>query len=309
MYLVVNDFYTDNQAVIDAVPARATAFAQLGTNITTINTLVAGQSTNTTGVAQDKSGLRNTLDNITVTTLATARAWALSADNNTLAEEFNYSLSEIQKIKDDTMQGFCDHRIALVNDNLAAMADFGIDAAAVTVWQNALDAYVAVLETPREAINARHLNTVGLKDTFSETSLLFKEQLDPLMMVFKLYNPDLYAAYKQARMIIDRKGSGTDPKPIPTGTIQLTGTVTDFTTALPIEDATVSIIGPSSPDPFTTLTNTNGRYTINVPGYEPDSTNNIDVTYSATGYEDNTETISAIAGQSTEHNTQLKASA
>ena len=172
MYIVVNDFYTDHQAAIDPVPARATAFGQLATNITTINTLVAGQSANTTGVAKDKSDLRDALDNITLATLASARAWALSEDNNTLAQEFNYPLSEIQKIKDDTMQGFCDHRIALINDNLAAMADFGIDAASITVWQTALDSYTSVLETPREAINARHLNTVGLKDAFSETSTL-----------------------------------------------------------------------------------------------------------------------------------------
>ena len=76
MYLVVQDFYESNQATIDTVPARASAFAQLVTNITDINKEVAGQSTNTTGVAQDKSALRDTLDNIAATALATAKAWA-----------------------------------------------------------------------------------------------------------------------------------------------------------------------------------------------------------------------------------------
>ena len=306
MYLVVNDFYSDNQVVIDAVPARATAFGQLGTNITTINTLIAGQSTNTTGVAKDKSELRATLDNIAATTMASAKAWALSEDNNTLAQEFNYALSEVQKIKDDTIQGFCDHRIGLINDNLAAMADFGIDTASVTAWQDALDAYVAVIESPREAINARHLNTVGLKDIFSETSELFNEQLDPLMMVFKLSDPDLYAAYKQARIIIDRKGSGTDSQPIPSDTIQLKGKATIFGTETPLENVLVSIIGPSSPTPITTLTDVNGNYIINVPGYQPDSTFEIEVTFSKTEYLDTVDTVSVTSGQTTEHDTQLK---
>ncbi len=306
MYIVVNNFYLSNQATIDLVPARATAFGQLGTNITTINGLVGGQSLTTTGVTQDKSALRLILDNITSTTLASARAWALSVGNNTLAEEFNHSFSEIQKIKDDTVQGFCEYRITLINDNLPAMADFGIDAAAVTQWTDALSAYVAMLESPREAVNTRHLNTVALKDVFSQTSDLFNEQLDPLMLVFKLSDPDLYAAYKQARIIIDRKGSSSGPAPIPSDTIRLTGTITDFVTGLPIYQAMVSIIGPSSPDPVTVLTDQAGKYTTNVPGFTPDSTNDVDVTYSATGYTDTIDTVSAIAGKSTEHNTALK---
>ncbi len=303
MYLVVQDFYEDNQATIDLVAARATAFGQLNTNITAINAEIAGQSTNTTGVAQDKSAIRITLDNITAVTLAAAKAWALATENNTLAAEFDYSLSDIQRIKDDTMQGFCDYRISLVNDNIASLADYGIDAAAVTAWQDALDAYTAVLETPREAINARHLHTEALKTLFSNTGSLFKSQLDPLMMVFKLSDPDLYAAYKQARIIIDRGGSTTPPTP--DNSITISGNVSDNSTSSPIVGATVTLIPSDGGDPIITTTTDDGSYEMEFTDVPPATTFSATLEATAENFEPSSTPIEVEAGNSYEFNFSL----
>lgn len=296
MYLVVQDFYQDNQAIIDTVLARANAFAQLNANITAINQQAAGQSTNTTGVAQDKSALRDTLDNITAATLATAKAWANANSNNTLAAEFDYSLSEIQRIKDDTMQAFCDHRIQLINDNLAALVDYGIDAAAITAWQDALNAYTAVLESPRQAINTRALHTQNLKTLFSATSELFTEQLDPLMLRFKQENPPIYAAYKQARIVINRRSGGTDSNQ--PNTITITGNVANADTTAPIQNATVTITAPDAPEPITTTTDQDGNYQLAFDDVPVNTTYNGTIQASAQGFDPQTNPIQVEAGKS-----------
>lgn len=246
MFHLVNDFYLQNQVVLDAVLARATAFTALSDNIKAINLEAGLQSTNTTGVAKDKSELRNTLDNTTLSILQSAKAWALATDNNTLAAEFDYSLTDLQRIKDDTMQGFCDYRITLINDNLASLADYGIDAASVTAWENALDAYVALLSGPREAVNARHLHTQNLKALFSSTSELFSEQLDPLMVIFKTTDPALYSAYKQARIIINRGGKPSDSNTQPKAG-KLFGTVTNAMDGVGISGANIFYSPSESP--------------------------------------------------------------
>lgn len=296
MYLVVLGFYQDNQAVIDVVAARATAFTQLGTNITAINTQIAGQSSDTTGVAQDKTALRNTLDNITAVTLASAKAWAIAANNNTLAAEFDYAPSDIQRIKDDTMQGFCDHRIALINDNIAALADYGIDATAITAWQDALNAYVAVLESPREAINTRHLHTQTLKTLFSSTGNLFKDQLDPLMMVFKLSDPQLYEAYKQARIVIDRGGTRTTP--IPDNTVIISGNVSDSNTSSPIVGATLTLTSSEASEPIIATTSDNGSYQMTFNDVPPNTIFSGSLQASAENYEPSSTAIEVEAGAS-----------
>lgn len=285
MYILVNDFYLDNQVTLDLVLARATAFGLLGTNLTAINAQVAGQSTNTTGVTQDKAALRNTLDNITVTVLSSAKVWANVTENNTLAAEFNYSLSDIQEIKDDTMQGFCDFRIQLVTDNLAALADYGIDNNAVTAWQDALDAFVNKVGSPRQAINTRHLHTANLKAIFKATGKLFRDRLDPLMLIFKTTDPELYAAYQQARIVIDRKGKGTGSNTVPANTIEIGAYIYNSETELPIVNALFKVLNPPTADPATATTDEEGKLTLRVSGYMLQQTVMVEVEISATDFE------------------------
>lgn len=296
MYLVVEGFYGDNQVIIDAVPARIAAFSKLKNNIQAINKEIAGQSSNTTGVALDKTALRNKLDSIAAITLASARTWASVMENNTLVAEFNYPISEIQRIKDDTVIGFCNHRISLINDNLASMADYGIDAATITEWQTALNDYQTVLESPREAVNTRHLHTETLKALFTDTANLFKDQLDPLMLAFKASDPLLYSAYRQARIIINRNGGGSNGTP--TNDLKVTGTVSDAQTSEPIVGAAVTFTSPISPEPYTIYTDNNGFYRLEFTDVPVSGTITATVLVSAINYQETTQTVEATAGNS-----------
>lgn len=265
MFLVVNGFYLANLLVIDAVPARTAAFGTLATNIAAINTQIAGQSANTTGVTQDKAAVRTTLNSITMSLLSPAKAWAVNERNNTLLAEFDYSLSDIQRIKDDSMKGFCEHRLQLIEDHILGMADYGIQPPSLVSWQSAIDTYASILESPREAINSRHLKTANLKVLFKETSLLLRNQIDPLMVPLKTLEPQVYQAYKQARIIIDRGRGPSVPTPQPT-TATLFGAVTNAETGAPI-GAAVLLVSSSPESSFTITTNDNGTFSRS--GIEP----------------------------------------
>ncbi len=255
MYTVVHDFYTQNQPDIDTVTALTNGFISLDTIVGSINKAIGGQSATSKGVTTDKTVLREVLDNLTLSIMAPAKAWALANGNNTLAQEFSYPLSDIQRIKDDTMPGFCTYRINLVNDNIATMADFGILPAQVTAWETALLDYTTALGTPRGAINKRHMYTASLKDLFADATTLFNSQLDPLMVQFKNTNPELYNGYKQARIIIDRRGQKPKPKPDPLAAT-LFGIVTDLAGGFVIADASI-LISPAT-EPI--LSAANGSY-------------------------------------------------
>lgn len=222
MFIAVNKLYLLNQAILNGVPARKLGFQQLGTNITAINLNVGGQSSSTKGVTKDKSALRNDLDLIAFAILAPARAWAISVNNNTLAEQFHIGQYQLTQIKDDTIGAYCTMRLGLVSDNLAAMADHGITQALVDTWGTAITDYDAVITDPRQAIITRKQKTKNLKQLFAQTAKLFKDTLDPLMIPLKLTHPELYDLYLSARIVIDRKGSkkdGGDPKPLAKGVI------------------------------------------------------------------------------------------
>lgn len=282
MLLVLKDFYADNQAAIDTIPVLALNFPQIAANIAIINVHAAGQSANLKGVAQDKTNLRTNLNELTFNTLGIARAWAVANNDATLAEEFKVTESGLEKIKDDTMAAYCTHRYTLVNDNVAAMADYGLTPTHMTTWQDAITDYENAVASPREAINTRSTHTDQLKTTFDDTMSLLKDNIDPVMLNFKTSDPDLYSGYEKARIIIDRTGQGGGTDPNPTTDAKLSGQIIDGNTLTPLFEVAVTLT-PSGEDstPITVLTDPDGRYALeNIPpggfdflaekeGYEP----------------------------------------
>ncbi|MBI1287007.1 MAG: hypothetical protein GC178_05450 [Flavobacteriales bacterium] len=262
MLLILKDFYTANQVTIDAVPILALNFPKLATNIAVINSNLAGQSANIKGVAQTKTNLRTNLNELTFNILGIARAWAVAEGNATLAEEFKVTESGLEKIKDDTVAAYCTHRYILVNDNLASMADYGITAATMTTWQDAITDYESAVATPREAVNTRSTHTSNLKTVFDDTMKLLKENIDPVMLNFKTSDPDLYNGYTKARIVIDRKGPGGGTDPSSTDA-KLSGQITDANTLTPIVEVAVTLTSSTSgtaTPPVTVLTDVNGNY-------------------------------------------------
>lgn len=259
MYGVVLALYTSEQAVIDAVAARANAFSALQSNVTVINAQIGNQSQVVSGVSADKTQARIALNGLTHVIFSLARTWALAVNDLTSAGEFDFSLSEIAKVKDDSIVPFIEHRQAIVNANLPALTDYGITAVLVTQWQDAITAYGSVVSAPRSAIVSRSTSTTNLRLLFDATQRLLRLTIDPLMLPFKTSDPDLYAKYRSARIIIDRRG------PYRTKAV-VEGTVINASTLLPEEGATVSIAYDSGEKD--TLTDSEGKYALVVLGLE-----------------------------------------
>lgn len=289
MYIVVSDFYGTNQAAIDVVTARTTAFGQLTTNINAIRALAANQSATLSGVAQDKTVLRTALNELTFSILSPARAWALANSDNTNANEFNHSPSDLRAIKDDLMGSFCTHRHSIITANLASMADYGITAPILASWATAISDYEAALGRPRTAVIQRGSYTGSLRNLFTATNRLFKQTIDPLMVPFSLSDPTLYANYQRARIIINRRGRSTGSgTPTVTGTVS--GIITDKVTGLPITGAQVA----RTPGTATATTDAAGRYNFN--NVQPVAST---VTASASGYVTASKAITPVGGADT----------
>lgn len=288
MFLVVRTFRNGNAAVIDAVPARAAAFGLHSTNITAINAIASAQSGNISGVAADKAALRNALDTLAFEHFTAALAWARTQSNNTLAAEFDYTQSDIEKVKDDSIIPFCQHRYQIINDNSAALADYGILPATLTAWETAMTAYEPLVPGPRSARVSKKVLTAQLKTLFKQTNDHLRDIIDPLMLALRSSQPALYLGYQSSRIIIDRRGPGNGdnptppppPPPPPASKFIVTGTVTDMMSGNPIEGATVTL---SAIDlEVTDMTGPDGSYEVGVEDVSAPMAGNI--TASADGY-------------------------
>lgn len=274
MFLVVKSFHDDNDTIIDAVPARATAFGLHATRITAINALASAQTGNITGVAADKAALRSTLDTLAFDHMTAALAWARTQSNNTLAAEFDYTQSDIEKVKDDTVIAFCQHRHQLITANIAALADYGLLPTTLDAWQTAMDAYGPLVAGPRSARVSKKVITAQLKTLFKQTNDHLRDIIDPLMLALRASQPDIYLGYQSSRIIIDRKGQSptenpNPSEPEPTTTVTISGNVSSSVTGSPLPNALLRAYDPASgPDPDTieVFTGPDGNYIMEIDG-------------------------------------------
>lgn len=299
MFLAVNKFYLQNQALIDGVQARALGFGQLGANITAINVNLGFQTGTTKGITLDKKALRTSLNEISLAILSPARAWAISEENNSLAEMFHVTPTELNYMKDDTVGAFCRMRHGLVNDKVALMTDYGITTVLLETWASAIDAYEAVLANPRNAIVTRKQKTANLKSLFQLTSKLFSENLDLLMVPLSLSNPEEYGLYRSARIIIDHKGKkkgGNSPQPPTQGTV-IDGLVFNADTDMPLEGLTVTATYPDSSVAGTATTTAQGAFKITIQQLPLAGQNTLMLHATFDGYEDANTPLVVEAGR------------
>jgi hypothetical protein len=106
----------------------------------------------------------------------------------------------------------------LATTNLAALADYGLTQTDVTGLDGLTTQFHDVKTAPREAIATRSGQTKTMPPAVKSVTSLLRNHLDKQMLMFKKANPEFYAGYQSARVILDRHGKGATPTPAPVTT-------------------------------------------------------------------------------------------
>lgn len=203
MYRVTEQLLDDNNAIWSATPAFVTAKTAFSANITAISLASQQQQAVITGIATDKRVLKRTLVEVAAPIAAAVIAYASQTNNNELLEAVNYSQSDLNFTRDDMLTDRCQIIHNKANDNLAALADYGITAPLLNALQDAINAYAVKVPAPGTARQSKKTATINLRNLFNDTDTILKMQLDKLMLTFKNSHPDFYHNYTGGREIID----------------------------------------------------------------------------------------------------------
>ena len=85
---------------------------------------------------------------------------------------------------------------------------YGITLAQVAAITTARTAFAPWMNKPRTALSERAGQTATIPNLSRQIKLLLRGQLDRLMTRYRLTNPVLFAAYRTARAVVDRRGPG-----------------------------------------------------------------------------------------------------
>lgn len=197
-----------NKDTWNTMPAMVAAKDELDANIKSIEDCLALQLRDITGHTEAKAVAKEEMIAQTVLVAGGVMAWAVATGAEGLAEEMNLFPSELNKHRDSTVAMRCQPVADAANTHIASLGDYGVTAADVTVLQGLIDAYLVLVQQPRNVVTARKGATSEIGMLIRDTHKLLTRRMDMLMRRYTLSAPEFYRQYTNARIIIDRGGSG-----------------------------------------------------------------------------------------------------
>lgn len=203
MYQSTNDVLLDDPAIYAANLPFTAAVEDLGDGIEDIEGLRDQQDEDIKGVTEDKGLKRSTLEERTYTVGSIIVFYASAIKNRKLLQKVNFTRSELTKARDNELPGMAEqvHQEAVAND--AALLPYGLTDAMTTALDTAKTEFVADISKPRAALSGTSAATEQLPGAFAVVNELLEERLDKGMELYRVSHPDFYAAYFNARIIIN----------------------------------------------------------------------------------------------------------
>ena len=208
MYRTVILFCNNNLSTINVNAAFLAVLALITTKVSTLLTNETAARKQTKGVAQDKGTQRATLCLNAFDIASIVFAYATEINNLTLQQAVKFSITDLEKTKDDLLAPTCNNIKKAASDNLAALAGYGIVAATLTTFQTNIDAYSGSVPKPRLAKTAKTTSNKNVKTTFKEIDAILKTRMDKLAPTFRTTAPNFLTEYKEARKIVDPSTGG-----------------------------------------------------------------------------------------------------
>jgi hypothetical protein len=210
-----------------------TAVGLFKAKVDAIEDLRDQQEEDTTGVAEDKSNKRQSLEDQTFLIGSIITAYASTTGNRELLQKVNFGRSELSKARDNELPGMSEQVHQAAVDNAVAILPYGVTALMTTALGAAITDFVNYISKPRAAQSEVTAATEQLPAQFEAATTLLEERIDTGMELFRAANPDFYAQYHNARIIVNS----------PTQKRALNAHFVDDTTGLPVPHVKVNVDG------------------------------------------------------------------
>ncbi len=214
MFSAVSAYMGNNTTTWNSVKAIGDTVTDLDDGITDINNSAGKQQTPVSGAANAKAQVRHDYEEQILVIASQLSALAEVNGDANLAAQVELTLSALDKLSDDELEETGTRVAGLATTNLAALADYGILQADVTALTTLTTQFHGIKTAPRTAVVDRSSQTTTLPDKIAGVTSILRNRLDKLMTRFKKSNPEFYAGYLAARVIVDRGGgNGSTPTP------------------------------------------------------------------------------------------------
>lgn len=203
-----NTIWTGNKAVSDTMTLVNGA-------LDAVNQKAQEQGTPIVGEEVQKALVRHDYEEEIMRLSGQVCSFASKTGNPDLAAQTELTLSQLDKMDADTLEETGSRVSGLISANLAGLADFNVTQTDVKGLDDMTKQFHGVKTAPRTAISTRKGKTKNIPPAVKTVMSLLRNNLDKEMLMFKKSNPDFYAGYVAARVIVDRGGRTATQQPTP----------------------------------------------------------------------------------------------
>ena len=223
MFKTVDAYLDQNNTVWNGMALFVDASQAFKTKIAAIDTAAQKQEA-PTGATADKASARETLEDVLFLMCQALSVLGHSGNDNDLLALTNLSASDIHRLTETELSNRAATVLVEANARKPALATVQVTQANIDEFDQAIQNFNAAKAAPRTRTADRVAQTQSLSELIREVNEILRNQIDPLVNLFRRTNTDFVAGYKAARVIVDRaashaagKSAGTAPTSTPTG--------------------------------------------------------------------------------------------
>jgi len=229
MYLSIVEFCLKNSAIFSPLPNFNTNMNNLKMVADAVRLIVQRQAGDITGTTAVKKDFKETVVIWSADGARKLTAFAKLTKNQKLLKDIAYTETDLRHLPDSTLP---DTAMLIYNcgqQYLSELGSYQINDQTQETLLQAITNLKQSVSTPRTEMIGKAQNTQQLIQLF-KTGDEALANMDAVVEIVRLTQPDSYAGYKLARKVIETGNSK----------MSVRGSITDQTTAQPIAGATVS---------------------------------------------------------------------
>jgi hypothetical protein len=215
MFKTVEVVLNQNSNVWSGMAPFASAVQELKANIDAIDSTAQKQETPVSGAVQDKLDARDALEDVMFLICQALAVLAHLSNDHDLEALVELTPSRLDKLGGQELANRATTVLARANTMKTELATLQVTQANLDEFSQALAAFETGRAKPRAAVVERAVQTESLPNLVNATSKILRNKIDLMMNLFRRSHPEFVAAYRAARVIIDRGGSKATPKAPP----------------------------------------------------------------------------------------------
>lgn len=211
MYKTVDEYLAAHNSEWSTMAPLSAAVSQLRDKLAAIDPVAQRQETPVTGAGVDKADARDALEDVLFLACEALGVLAHTSNDHDLFALTDVTPTSLDRLGDEELANRAANVFARADAKKTELATMQVTQANLDELAQALEDFRAAKAKPRSAVVERSVQTESLSGLIREAGNILRDQIDPMVNLFRRTNPEFVAGYRSARVIVDRTGR----RPVP----------------------------------------------------------------------------------------------